>query len=133
LQDVDKVYRMELLGPSGQNDLVHYETRLRETFDDQGHTIAMKILAETAIQKKLTPAAIRNLERSYRQIMENAGQLISEVMDILEHDGYLVPSDNVYCFASRLLQDWWEGRFRNHHSPLDLSGDVSASMNVKDE
>ncbi|MYB34177.1 MAG: hypothetical protein F4X92_03445, partial [Gammaproteobacteria bacterium] len=106
LQDVDTVYRMELLGPSGQNDLVHYETRLRETFDDQGHTIAMKVLAEAAIQKKFTPTAMRNLERSFRQTTENAGKLISEVMDILEHDGYLVPGDNGHRFASRLLQDW---------------------------
>ncbi len=124
LRDVDNVYRMELLGPSGQNDLMHYETRLRETFEDQGHTIAMKILAEAAIQKQFTPTAMRNLERSYRQIMGNAGQLIAEVMDILEHDGYLVPGDNGHCFASRLLQDWWEGRFRNHHAPLDFSGDA---------
>ena len=30
VQDVDDVYRNALLGPSGQNDLVHYETRLKE-------------------------------------------------------------------------------------------------------
>lgn len=35
VEDVEEVYRTELLGPSGQNDLVHYETRLKEALEDE--------------------------------------------------------------------------------------------------
>ena len=35
VEDVAEVHRNGLLGPSGQSDLVHYETRLRDAFDDE--------------------------------------------------------------------------------------------------
>ncbi len=45
VSDVDVVYKNVLLGPAGQNDLIHYETRLKDALgDDQDHTIAMEIL-----------------------------------------------------------------------------------------
>ena len=47
--DVDKVYRTELLGPAGQSDLAHYETRLRNAADGDSYRIALEILAEAAI------------------------------------------------------------------------------------
>ena len=48
--DVKRVYRTGLLGPSGQNDLAHYETRLRDALDEESRSIAMEILAEAATQ-----------------------------------------------------------------------------------
>ena len=65
VEDVREVYRNALLGPSGQNDLVHYETRLKEGLEDENYSIAMEILAEAAIQKVFTPNARRSLERLY--------------------------------------------------------------------
>ena len=50
LGDVGEVYRNELLGPKGQSDLVHYETRLRDGLEDGNYSIAMEILAEAATQ-----------------------------------------------------------------------------------
>ena len=46
VKDVGEVYRTGLLGPSGQNDLVHYETRLKEALDDEYYDIAKEILSE---------------------------------------------------------------------------------------
>ncbi len=43
-------YRTGLLGPFGQNDLVHYETRLKDGLDDETFSIAMEILAEAATE-----------------------------------------------------------------------------------
>ena len=49
LDDVAEVYRTELLGPSGQNDLTHYEARLRDGLGDaHRYRIAMEILALSA-------------------------------------------------------------------------------------
>lgn len=43
--DVERVYRTHLLGPPGQNDLAHYEDRLKDALDDRCYRLAMEILA----------------------------------------------------------------------------------------
>ena len=117
--DVAEVYRTKLLGPWGQGDLVHYETRLKEGLDDDGHRIAMEILAEAATQEAFTPGARRCLERLHARIVDDAAGRIADTLDILVHDGYLETGDDGYRFPSRLLQDWWSARFRDHHTPLE--------------
>ena len=39
--DVEKVYRTGLLGSAGQNDLVHYDTRLHDALDEESYSIAI--------------------------------------------------------------------------------------------
>lgn len=119
--DVAEVYRTQLLGPAGQNDLVHYETRLKDGLADQHcYTVAMEILAEAATQDRFSPDARRCLEQWYAGVMEDAPGRVQEALDILEHDGYLEGGDaDGYRFPSRLLKDWWAARFRNHHTPLE--------------
>ncbi len=119
MKDVGEVYRTELLGPSGQNDLVHYETRLNEGLEDESHTIAMEILAEAATQEVFTPSANRCLERLYAKVVDDAPGLIADTLEILMHDGYLEAGDDGHRFPSRLLKDWWSARFRDHHKPLE--------------
>ena len=119
VEDVDDVYRTALLGPSGQNDLVHYETRLKEGLEDESYSIAMEILAEAATQEVFTPAAQRSLERLYSKVTDDAAGRIADALEILVHDGYLEAGDNGHRFPSRLLKDWWSARFRDHHTPLE--------------
>ena len=127
LDDVKEVYRTELLGPFGQNDLAHYETRLKEAFDTESYSVAMKILAEAAIQQVFTTTARKNLERECAPIMQDVPARISVAMEILEHDGYLVPVEGGHRFSSNLLRDWWAARFRNHHIPLDPFSGIKSS------
>lgn len=119
VEDVEAVYRTKLLGPPGQTDLVHYETRLKESLEDGSHIIAMEILAEAATQDVFTPSAQCCLERLYAKVVDDAPERIVDTLEILIHDGYLETSDDGYRFPSRLLKDWWEARFRDHHSPLE--------------
>ena len=119
MEDVGEVYRTQLLGPAGQNILIHYETRLKEGLDDGSHTIAMEILAEAATQDVFTSHARQTLERKYSQTCDDARGRIAEALDILEHDGYLEAGDDGYRFPSRLLKDWWSARFRDHYTPLE--------------
>ena len=119
VEDVGKVYRNELLGPSGQNDLVHYETRLKEALEDENYSIAMEILAEAATQQAFSPGARRCLERLYAKVVDDVPGRIADTLEILVHDGYLEAGDNGYRFQSRLLEDWWSARFRDHHTPLE--------------
>ena len=119
VEDVEEVYRTELLGPSGQNDLMHYETRLQEGLEEESYPIAMQILAEAATQEVFTPNARRCLERLYSAVVADAAERIMDTLDVLVHDGYLeVDTDGGYRFPSHLLKDWWAARFRDHHTPL---------------
>ena len=120
VSDVDEVYRTVLLGPAGQNDLVHYAMRLKDGLgDDLDYTIAMEILAEAATQDVFGLLARRGLEQLYASRADDAADRIAEVLDVLEHDGYLEARDAEYRFPSNLLKDWWTARFGNHYTPIE--------------
>ena len=124
--DVKRVYRTGLLGPSGQNDLAHYETRLHDALDEESRSIAMEILAEVATQGVFTPASRTGLGQLYCRVVPDVHGRITEVLDVLEHDGYLEARDDVYRFQLHPLRDWWAARFRNHHVPIaDRSRDTA--------
>ena len=116
---VAEVYRNQLLGPSGQSDLVHYETRLRNALEDESYAIAMEVLAETATREVFTPSSRQSLERLYAELVSDAPGRIADVIDVLVHDGYLEAGEGGYRFASRLLKDWWSTRFRDHHVSIE--------------
>lgn len=118
VDDVALVYQNELLGPSGQSDLVHYETRLKDGLDDHGFSLAMEILAEAAITDVFDGEARRLLATDYERIVGDVVASITNTLEVLVHDGYLEKSDEVFRFPSRLLRDWWLARFRDHHVPL---------------
>ena len=98
IADVEEVYNKELLGPSGQSDLAHYETRLKDAFDEDGYSIAMKILAEAAVHQVFTATARKNLEQLYAPIMENIHECVADAFNILEHDGYLIAGEGGIAF-----------------------------------
>ena len=119
VEDVGEVYCTELLGPSGQSDLAHYETRLGNALDGETYRIALEILAEAATQGGFTRHARRCLERWYSPVIEEAPRHVAEALDVLVHDGYLESRDDGHRFPFRLLKDWWSARFRDHHTPLE--------------
>ena len=116
--DVDTVYRTELLGPSGQSDLAHYEARLEDALDDESRRVAMEILAEAAVQSVFTADIERGLGQLYAPLLHDAPARVANVLDVLEHDGYLERGPDGFRFPSRLLKDWWAARFRDHHVAL---------------
>ncbi len=116
--DVDEVYRTAFMGPAGQSDIVHYDTRLQDALERDGYTVAMEILGEAATQDVFTPEAQRSLERQYAGKIEDVLGCVSGVLDVLVHDGYLEHDDGDYRFLLHPLKDWWSGRFRDHHVPL---------------
>ena len=116
--DVAEVHR-ELLGPSGDNDLVHYRTRLEEGLGDaESCTIAMEILAEAATEGVFTPQAGRCLARLHAPMGDEVPERIAEVLGVLVHDGYLEVTEQGHRFPFRLLKDWWSARHCDHHTPL---------------
>lgn len=119
LDDVSEVYRTELLGPSGQNDLAHYETRLRNGLGDaHRYRIAMEILAEAALQGTFTIEARRQLERRHSKLVEDAPRQVTDTLAVLVHDEYIEWHPDGHRFIMKLLRDWWKARFRHHYRPL---------------
>ena len=119
VKDVAQVYRTALLGPWGQTDLVHYETRLKEALDNDSYALAMHVLAETATQGVFTDGARRRLATLSSGITDNPSVRIADTLEVLIHDGYLESTEEGYRFPSRLLRDWWSARFRGHYVPLE--------------
>lgn len=112
------------LKPSGQNDLAHYEDRLKDAMGRDGYTLAMEILAEASVQGAFTSQAESSLEQRYESTTDDVAKRITETIDILVYDGYIRDDSRAegigpYVFSSNLLKDWWRTRFLNHYRPLD--------------
>ena len=115
VDDVERIYHEVLLGPDGQNDLMHYESRLQDHLADAEYDIAKDILTEAATQGVFTAAARRSMEAT---MDSGAPARIASVLDILTHDGYLASTDDRYEFASAFIRDWWRIRFSRGYVPL---------------
>ena len=128
--DVAEV-RRELLGPAADNDLVHYRKRLEEGLgDEESCTIAMEILAEAATQGIFTPEARRYLARLYASMGDDIPTRVTEVLEVLIHDGYLEAAGNGHRFPFPLLRDWWSAHHCDHHAPIGsrLSSDDQGEL-----
>ncbi len=119
IEHVGEVYRTELLGPAGQSDLAHYESRLRYALNGESCRIALEILAEAATKDVFTGRARRHLELWYSPVVKDAPRHIAEALDVLIHDGYLEAGEDGLRFPFQLLKDWWLSRFRDHHVPIE--------------
>ena len=111
----------------GDNDLVHYRTRLEEGLGDEGScTIAREILAEAATEGRFTPDSGRRLARLLAPMGGDLPGRIAEVLEVLVHDGYLEATEHGHRFPFRLLRDWWSARYCDHHTPLRSRVSVEA-------
>ncbi|MCY4497163.1 MAG: hypothetical protein OXC14_07755 [Rhodospirillaceae bacterium] len=119
LDDVKHVYEHVMLGPWGQPDLDHYETRLKMVLGIEGCRIALDLLTEAAVHDgRLLGDAIRR----FKEIRPATGMLgeisVEDTLRVLEHDGYLEVRENEYRFVSRLVEDWWRARHQKGFIPI---------------
>lgn len=116
--DVAEAYRVGLLGPCGDGDLLRYRLRLHEALDETSFSVAMVILAEAATQGVFSESAHRSLERFRGGQIPDADERITHALGVLQHDGWLVRHDDGYSFEFNLLRDWAKARFERFHRPL---------------
>ena len=119
--DVEWVYRHEMLGIRGQADLQHYEGRLRTILGRPGYTVALELLTATAIAGHLDADALGRYRAFYSDREAESGDgapSVDDVLHVLHHDGYLERHDAGYRFVSGLLEDWWRGRYGKHFVPV---------------
>ncbi len=107
---VAEVYQQSMLGIRGHVELSHFEERLKMVLGPDLDSLALDLLTEAAVTGALTSDAARILAQ--RHCGQEWAAPLRDVLDILEHDGYLENRDGTYAFVSTLLKDWWKGRFQ---------------------
>ena len=119
VDDVEAVYRGDLLGVRGQIYLEHYQERLKAVLGDQGYSTALELLTEAAVNGGLlTHEAVRLYITSVSSSQDAESVSIDDILYSLQHDGYLERRDEGYRFVSGLLQDWWLARQGQNFTPL---------------
>ena len=122
LDDVEGVYREDMLGARGQMDLDHYESRLKSALGNHGYRIALDLLTEAAVDDGILRDAAVGLFRGYFEMRdaEAKGDFIAveEVLRQIEHDGYVERRDEGFRFVSGLLEDWWRARHGRYFAPI---------------
>ena len=111
LEDVEQAYAEEMLGPRGQIDLDHYESRLKTVLGTRLYRIALELLTEAAVQGgTLSRTAVEQYRERFPAEADADQAPVESVLNVLEHDGYLARQDGDYRFVSGLLEDWWRAR-----------------------
>ena len=119
LRDVTRVYTEAMLGVRGQADLDHYENRLKLALGSEGYETALDLLTEAAVGNgTLDDNTVRHYDERARTRALAGSVAVSDVLRILEHDGYLERRGNAYRFISGLLEDWWRARHGRHFVPV---------------
>lgn len=120
LDDVESVYLDEMLSVRGQVDLQHYESRLKMILGKPGYVIAQDILTMTAVNICLDPDTVGRYDTHYSdhgEESETGIPSVTDVLHVLEHDGYLERHGDGYRFVSGLLEDWWRSRYGQNFAP----------------
>lgn len=109
-EDIGQVYEEEMLGVRGQREMAHYEERMKKVLADDEYRVALEMLTEAAVSGGWLSADAIARQRELQASEANPVQ-IEDVLNVLEHDGYLARQDDGYCFISGLLEDWWRVRY----------------------
>jgi uncharacterized protein len=119
-EDIERVYQESMLSTRGHAELADYEERLLRVLDKEKIPLALDLLSEAAIKEALQTTMCDVLFD--RSGLKDKGPVLREVMDVLEHDGYLVRHESIdgWRFSSNLIRDWWKKRFsQSYVNPSD--------------
>ncbi len=113
-----------MLGVKGHAELSHLEERLKLILGSESYPFSLDLLTESAVTGSLTAESVLILAQEYFPNTESH-QLIGlarPILEVLEHDGYLVQDQGGYRFESKLLQDWWKRRYQFFCTPASQRG-----------
>jgi hypothetical protein len=84
--------------------------------------MALELLTETAVVGHLTAEATTAVSQGYAFDAFPAPEAQRQVLEVLEHDGYIERKEDRYRFVSRLLRDWWKARHGFGYIPTSKRG-----------
>jgi uncharacterized protein len=115
VDDVDRVYQKSMLSTRGHAELADYEERLLRVLEKETVPLALDFLTEAAVKGGFT-AETAGLIAGRSQLSARE-ETIREVIEILQHDGYLERDEATgeWRFVSHLLRDWWKRRFQESY------------------
>jgi hypothetical protein len=115
---VDKIYKTRMLSIQGHAELSHMEERLKMTFGLEVYPIALEILTEAAVTGYLDAKAALTICKDYVFEGLTSKDVLRDILEILQHDGYLQQEGEEFVFVSNLLKDWWKRRFDFGYIPV---------------
>jgi hypothetical protein len=80
--------------------------------------LALDMLSEAAITGNLTRDALEVLQRDYAFQQRTSVEAETEILGVLEHDGYVRATSEGYTFVSKLVRDWWKKRYSLFFTPV---------------
>ena len=116
--EVEEVYQSDMLGIHGHVELNHYEERLKLVLPLESYALALEMLTETAVAGRLDREALAAFASHHHFSQAPLAGIQKEILQVLQHDGYLELGSNGYVFVSPLLRDWWEKRHGFFHTPV---------------
>jgi hypothetical protein len=107
VEELERVYRERVLGPTCRHYFDHYSIRLKR-YGKTGEKAALAILRAVADQQRISRPALYDLYHKARGRGAN-DQEFDELMADLEYDWYLQlnPGTNEFYFRLKVMQDWW--------------------------
>jgi uncharacterized protein len=106
--DVTRVYDGPFLTSAVRAHLLHLETRLTRVLGEgDSLRLARDLLTQAAVTGNLSPDDAGVLAGD---VVENPGErpaTLRQVLEILEHDAYLVREATGWRYRSRVVRDWW--------------------------
>lgn len=111
VEDVDRVYEERMLSTRGHAELSTFEERLKMMVAKPVLPFVLDLLTEAAVVGHLSARAIAVIQQDHGLAGREAANQTREVIEILQHDGYLQQGPDGFTFLSRLLRDWWKRRF----------------------
>lgn len=115
--DVRRVYAQRVLSTHGHIELAHMEERLRYAVRPEHHELTLDLLTEAAVNAPLT--AERAARMAATTLSTDPVRGLHDILLVLEHDGYLQRTGAAWTFPSRLLRDWWKGRYAAFYKRSD--------------
>lgn len=89
---------------NGNIHLQHYKDRLGKIFTPEEQTLVHTLLGHIQkSRKKVKYSDLLNLA-----VAVNLQDRLSDILETLMHDGYLIQKDDVYEFYSIILKHWWK-------------------------
>ena len=116
--DINRVYQSSMLSTRGHAELATYDERLERVLEREAVPLALDLLTEAAMTDGLKFENARLLMQ--RAELADGEALLSEVLDVLIHDGYLAWNEDRtrLRFVSSLVRDWWKRSFELKYRPL---------------
>ena len=115
---VDEVYKTKMLGIQGHAELSHMEERLKIAFGMDVYPIALEIITEAAVTGSLDAQRAIKICECYKINNCSSKDILRDILEILQHDGYLNQKGEQFVFVSNLLKDWWSARFGFGYTPV---------------